>query len=78
MRLCDEKDSLHGRVFFCEKNAVRIDDGVNEKAVYKLYSKLPLRLHHFRFDLIEQSKRPGNQSLWIFNLLLLTLIIPGR
>ena len=20
MRLCDEKDSLHGRVFFCERN----------------------------------------------------------
>ena len=20
MRLCDEKDSLHGRIFFCERN----------------------------------------------------------
>ena len=29
MRLCDEKDSLHGRVFFCEKNAVRIVSQIN-------------------------------------------------
>ena len=29
MRLCDEKDSLHGRVFFCEKNAVRIASQIN-------------------------------------------------
>ena len=31
-------------------------------------SELPLRLHHFRFDLIEQSERPGSCCLWTFNL----------
>ncbi|WP_347282571.1 hypothetical protein, partial [Faecalibaculum rodentium] len=38
-------------------------------------SELPLRLHHFRFDLIEQSKRPGSHYLWTFNLLFLPIII---
>ncbi|SQB15736.1 Uncharacterised protein [Enterocloster clostridioformis] len=38
-------------------------------------SELPLRLHHFRFDLIEQSERPGRYYLWTFNLLLLPMVI---
>ena len=38
-------------------------------------SELPLRLHHFRFDLIEQSERPGRYYLWTFNSLFLLMII---